>query len=604
MSNTNQQDVFAQVAAGVIEDSIKGAWKKVKDFFADETAKEAIEYGAAYEEYLRNTRAKHSKIKTLIYRRVPKDLYSFYECIGVKLGEKNISSESVNNLLAVSNKMIITGTGGLGKSTLFKHLYLNTIDDTNFVPVLVELRSVNTIDVKDISIKQMIFDVLTHNGFSLEEKYFEYSLQKGGYVIFLDGFDEVNRERTTSVANSIRAFSDQYPGNKYIISSRPSDGFIGWNDFTEMPLNNLTKEQALSLIKRIDFDQRIKENFYRELDERLYERYRSFASNPLLLTIMLLTYNDHAVFPEKLNDFYEQAFLTLFNMHDATKEEYVRDIRSALGCEDFKTIFSYLCFKSFFAGQFQFTEAELRNLLQIAKEKFPNIKFTVDDYQEDLLLSVCMLVKDGINYTFTHRSFQEYFAAQYTCKIADEAQKRLLAAWLKDTNRGNTEAFMEMLYNMQSEKVNHLVLAPGLVRLQKTYEENGFSIAFLKKLFSGFGVQKYSKTHPSKYRTTLTIRDNYLCSIMLLTSRFNGYIPSGQPSDATDIVRILKKNKIKTPAPYYEFDDVLELVDEHKLVTTFNWAEEQIKFAINMLPKMEAESLGNKRNVMSILDAL
>lgn len=32
MSNTNQQDVFAQVAAGVIEDSIKGAWKKVKDF--------------------------------------------------------------------------------------------------------------------------------------------------------------------------------------------------------------------------------------------------------------------------------------------------------------------------------------------------------------------------------------------------------------------------------------------------------------------------------------------------------------------------------------------------------------------------------------------
>lgn len=84
------------------------------------------------------------------------------------------------------------------------------------------------------------------------------------------------------------------------------------------------------MIKKIDFDETVKEVFCKELDARLYDSYRSFASNPLLLNIMLLTFQKHAVIPERLNDFYEEAFVTLFNAHDATKDAYVRDIRCGL----------------------------------------------------------------------------------------------------------------------------------------------------------------------------------------------------------------------------------------------------------------------------------
>ena len=119
---TVKQEIVAQVAANVIEDSLKAAWEKVRKFFVDADAKDSIDYGDAYEEYLRNTRSKYSKIKTLIYRRVPKDLYSFYECIGVLCNRHTIDTGNVNNLLEVGNRIIITGTGGIGKSTLFKHL--------------------------------------------------------------------------------------------------------------------------------------------------------------------------------------------------------------------------------------------------------------------------------------------------------------------------------------------------------------------------------------------------------------------------------------------------------------------------------------------------
>jgi len=94
---------MAKVASELIKDSIKGAWEKVKIFFKDLDAKESIEFGHAYEKYLENTEMKHGKIKTLIYRRVPKDLYSFYECLGVDYNGKTIDTSSINNLLAYEN---------------------------------------------------------------------------------------------------------------------------------------------------------------------------------------------------------------------------------------------------------------------------------------------------------------------------------------------------------------------------------------------------------------------------------------------------------------------------------------------------------------------
>ena len=133
--------------------------------------------------------------------------------------------------------------------------------------------------------------------------------------------------------------------------------------------------------------------------------------------VMLLTFQKHASIPERLNDFYDEAFVTLFNVHDATKDSYVRDIRSGLGCEDFKLVFSYICFKSYFNGEFQFSESRIRFYIQQAKEKFDRFNFTVENFQEDLTQSVCMLVKEGGTYRFSHRSFQEYFAAWYTCKL-------------------------------------------------------------------------------------------------------------------------------------------------------------------------------------------
>lgn len=113
MDSIDSQQFLTNVATNIVEDSAKNAWGKIKKFFKDLDAKDSIRYKTAYEKYLINTEQKVSKIKTIIYRRAPKDLYSFYECIGVRYNGNTINTENINDILRIGNKIIVTGTDQL-----------------------------------------------------------------------------------------------------------------------------------------------------------------------------------------------------------------------------------------------------------------------------------------------------------------------------------------------------------------------------------------------------------------------------------------------------------------------------------------------------------
>lgn len=611
MDSIDSQQFLTNVATNIVEDSAKNAWNKIKKFFLDLDAKDSIRYKTAYEKYLINTEQKVSKIKTIIYRRAPKDLYSFYECIGVLYNGNTINTENINNLLEIGNKIIVTGTGGVGKSILFKHLFLNTVAETEYIPVLIELRSFNIHDVKDISIYTAIYKCLVDNGFEQSEEYFEYSLREGAYIIFFDGYDEVNRDKTEKITSEIKALSEKYGENKFFISSRPSEEFIGWNDFCEVETLKLNKQQALNLVKKLEFDEVVKDTFYKELDRTLYDKYESFASNPLLLNIMLLTFQKHASIPERLNDFYDEAFVTLFNVHDATKDSYVRDIRSGLGCEDFKLVFSYICFKSYFNGEFQFSESRIRFYIQQAKEKFDRFNFTVENFQEDLTQSVCMLVKEGGTYRFSHRSFQEYFAAWYTCKLVDDVQAKLLLNWIQESDSVFSDSYFTMLFDLQSEKVNKIILCPILKEVKKLYLQYGFSIDLLNILFEGMKFTKRLNGEEMRYSTSLTIKNQYLCYGLMLNNRLNMFPYSDnndkqekQIFEKMEKYMVNKNHKRNARSLSATFDEVLEVLKPEELLKHLEWFQNQIEFAIQIVEKYDDRKISRKKKVSTILEEL
>lgn len=439
--------------------------EKIKDGVVDWNEKTKVDLGKSFHDYLSFCQKNNSKIKTLLYRNIPKDLYSFYECIGVKCDKKIVETATINNLLEINKRIVITGTGGIGKSVMLKHFFLNTIRETDYVPVLIELRNIEFTTENEFSLKDYLYENLLNFKLKLEKKYFEYSLEKGCYIFLFDGYDEVKSIFVKKVMKEIINMSNKYPENFYIVSSRPQINFTGWENFIEMEALNLTKEQALSLIKKLDFDKKIKDSFYNETENYLFDKYRGFMSNPLLLTIMLLTFENRASIPNRLNDFYEQAFSVLFHTHDASKGAYKRDIASNLGYEDFRKVFSHFCFKSYFKDQYSFTERELLDYIEEAITK--NIigkKFSSLDFFNDLKNSVCMFIKEGTVYKFIHRSFQEYFAAVYTMQLSDEIQKKLLVKFFK--KRGfSTDNYYHMLYDLQSERFIKNFLYPELKKI-------------------------------------------------------------------------------------------------------------------------------------------
>lgn len=592
--------IVTSVATDIVKSGITLGWEKIKTYFKDLDASAGIEYRTAYEDYLKNTKDRYGKIKTIIYRRERKDLYSFYEATGISYAGQTLSSSDINNLLEIDSKILVTGTGGIGKSILFKHLFLNSMEVTNFIPVFIELRSLNTLENKELNISNLIFKTLVSNGFRLERKYFDDSLEQGAYIIFLDGFDEIHHDKKSSITEEIKVFCEMYASNQVFVSSRPSTEFIGWSDFSEFESLPLTKEQALSLINKIDFDETAKSIFSEELEKKLYEKYKSFASNPLLLTIMLLTFQKHASIPERLNDFYEEAFVTLFNVHDATKDSFVRDIRSGLSCEDFKLVFSYICFKSYFKGEYEFSETRLHELINSAKEKFKDkFSFNVDDFQEDLVHSVCMLVKEGLEYRFSHRSFQEYFSAWYTCKLPDTTQEKLLDRWLRESSTIQTDSYFYMLFDLQSEKVNSIILKPVMENIISLYEKEGI-LSFLKTLFDKFSIKNQEENE--QYHSALYIKDMYLCNGLRLLILLNKY-----QSDRKDFVSKEDyetfNSKIGDGIPYMTIDSGIELFGEEKFANMFSWLSNQVEF-INNIYATTKNLKTKKRKVSSIIEEL
>lgn len=540
-----------------------------------------------------------------MYGQIPHDLYTFFECIGIRNKDGVIDTSDVNNILSIGHKIIITGTGGIGKSMLMKHCFMNAIVNTDLIPVLIELRGLNEYERNNVSIVKYIYDVLCNFGFKLEREYFEYSLETGCYLILFDGYDEVKSTLSQVVTKEITDFCNKYSDNYTIMSSRPLDEFIGWSDFVEYESMLLTKEQALSIVAKLDYDEELKEKFRKQLDKELYDKYQSFASNPLLLTIMLMTFEERISIPDRKTDFYEQAFATLFHKHDAMKKgKYRREKMSGLGYEDFKKVFSYFCFRTFFKNQFEFSEKTVLENIERAKEKvLPYEEFKSTDYLDDMNKVVCMLVHEGLNYRFSHRSFQEYFAAVYTTQLSDNEQRQFLNSWLKSLDGRMTSDFLDILCELQPDRCLKNILYGPLKELYGLYEQNDFSDDwFIEFLYLGVGVHEYQDGK----RIIVYVKQSYYHTIFVSGLHCMHYVYNDMHTSNAyyDIVDLLIEKYGGKSQDVILFQQLKQDEMYESVKVAVAWLIKRKDFLFTKLNEIDINTFGRKRKFESMLEEL
>jgi hypothetical protein len=229
----------------------------------------------------------------------------------------------------------------------------------------------------------------------------------------LDGFDEVEPSFRDVLAKQIIQLSYEFGGNAIVLTSRPDGPFGSWNEFYIAKMCGFTKKQTISLVSKMEYEGSAKKDFLVLIKKGLFESHQNYLSNPLLCTLMLLTFNQGAEIPSKMHVFFERAFDVLFYKHDATKEtSFRRKFRTSLAIDDFRSVFaafSAFCYLDY-GSSFNHADANASARQALA---YNELKEDPEAFISDLCISISILIREGDKYNYIHRSLQEFFVAQF-----------------------------------------------------------------------------------------------------------------------------------------------------------------------------------------------
>ncbi len=498
-----------------------------------------------FSKYLERAKDFYSKTKTLLYSEKPRSFYDFYVCntlqapFQVWKGDKEdapnpmvIENITSSQLSYLSNFAIISGTGGIGKTMMMRHLLLSGIDEfdaTGRLPILVSLKNYSS----DCDLKTFIYQTVKAVDYDITVEQIDDLLDEGNCIVLLDGLDEINSSLRDKFEQELENMTIRYPENYFIISSRPTTKFLSYKRFTVYKINEFSKEQSIALIEKLDFhDKETKDKFKADLDKRLYKSHQQFASNPLLLTIMLMTYSSIGDIPRKMHIFYAKAFETMARLHDATKGAYVRPLHTGLEPDEFAKYFAEFCARTYRDEVLEFTSVSFCDYMdKVLTNKGENLSCTSYDFLLDLKDNLCIIYEEGEKYYFIHRSFQEYFAAMFFSSQMDD-KLPIIAEQFKDMRQKSYhDKTFDMLYDMIPHRIDRYIFAPYLQRLWDECDKKDGYWTFLQHMYptiyshSG-DVEEWFETSPTDYFYDFVVNENVI--------RYNGQLDDlDWPSDAS-----------------------------------------------------------------------
>jgi hypothetical protein len=469
--------------------------------------------------YLSAVREYYRKLKTLLYDKTPKEFYSFYVCNDLKYNRKAIGNISAARLCSLSHFIIISGIGGLGKSMMMRHLLLNAIDnyeELKLLPIFIQLKDYgeSTGDLHDY-----VYSAVKRFDENVTSEQLTAILESGSCLLLFDGLDEIKSAISTRVVGELESLACHYPQNHFVLSSRPLRQFVALNNFCELELQPFSKMQALKMIDNFEFsedERKIKESFRNQLENELWCSHREFAENPLLLTIMLMSFEEYSIVPLKMYKFYEMAFETLARKHDDTKL-LVREFKSGLSKDVIADYLAKICFLSYKDEKYELTESEFKFYFDQCQNNTSS-KINADDFLFDISNNLCLLLLEGGKYRFVHRSFQEYFCAKNLKngfeKVSTDKKELMSTGLIRFFNRRDSsdDKVLDMLYDMVPEKVEEFIIIPFLEKLlggDFADDEDGYW-AFLEKMYPRIKVwHEYHEHYEMDSETGEYIDESY-----------------------------------------------------------------------------------------------
>lgn len=433
----------------------------------------------------------------------------------------DVRERRVPGLKAVEtfSKLMILGKPGAGKTTFLKHLAIQCIGGTfqsDRVPVFVTLK-----DFAEASSKPDLLDyierlIATNPVGARHALPLSRILSAGRALILLDGLDEVRDADSSRVLQQIRDFSQQFPLNQFVITCRIAAREYTFEKFTEVEIDDFDDKQIADFsgkwfrskndsIKAERFLQRLKED----------EPIRELATNPLLLTLLCLVFEDSGSFPTNRAELYQTGVDVLLKKWDVKRNIEREQVYKRLSLKRKEDLLSQIACTTFEAGNYFFKQREVeRNISQYIQ----NLPDASTD-PEALELDSAAVLKSieaqhglfverarGI-YSFSHLTFHEYFTARKivtSCNpyAADDPMLQRLVTHL--TEKRWREVFLLTVGMLDS--------ADALLRLMKSHIDGLLAVDEKLQQFLRWVDGKVKSTQSSN--KSVTLRAFYVSSIL------------------------------------------------------------------------------------------
>ncbi len=347
---------------------------------------------------------------------------------------------SLESLLTDHPRLVIVGEPGSGKTTLLEYIILELIETPELfgsgerpIPLFFPVRSLKpcTLPSPNDFPEICVPDVLRSD---CPADFFRQYIKAGNCVFLFDGLDEVTLpEERRKVSKWIDELCAAFPDNRYIVTSR----IIGYR---EAPLHNGFYKSRLCDFDREDIKQfvfnwqmaitedrsqesesnrklRIKIEVDRIL-EVMKEKpgIRQLASNPLLLTIVLLVYNNRTRLPEERGRLYDECINVLLeHLQKARLEESKYGAfkpAQSLKLDQQRDLLKSMAYWLHERGLREEEEKGICN--EILANQLPTVGLD-PSYAEQFIKEIeersGLIIHRGSGVGFSHLTFQEYLTA-------------------------------------------------------------------------------------------------------------------------------------------------------------------------------------------------
>ncbi len=399
------------------------------------------------------------------------------------------SLRDASTALLDSGNLCLLGWAGSGKTTQFRYLSALLAESSDRpAPILIPMRKAPT-ELSGLSARSFIAECASLA--PPDELLYELDHQHhGSAVVMLDGLDEMLASCREQFKGAISRWKGECPRASWLLSTRPHVADLVPEGFVIAKLQSLDDSQVHEYLRKRQHTNVSNATLARLRD---WPTLQTLAQNPLLLEMISRLSEEVGTLPSSRTELYSSCVDILLRSWDKARAIPIADQQASP--EMVRNFLSELALRMWVSNSDTVDSKDISAVLGS-----DHIKDKESAAGAMSLLRTAVFVQQEPNrFAFSHKSFQEYFAA---LALTSEAAPKAAAILCESSSTALLEFVANLsnrIENLIAELVNrgHLDIAFKIVRALPP-EREGERFYLLKRIGEGLGLPDSALRGPTE----------------------------------------------------------------------------------------------------------